>query len=100
MEEDLAPWTETEIRECLEAGEVFDSRRIDNILNKGGRNPVPTPSTTTPTPPIPTPTPSATTPTPPIPAPTPSTNTNTPEHVNKPEQSGTEKGAKQPSEQQ
>ncbi len=35
LEEDLAPWTETEIRACLKAGDTFDSRRIDYILNKG-----------------------------------------------------------------
>jgi hypothetical protein len=107
LEEDLAPWPEGEVRACVDKGEIFDSRRIDIILSKEGKASTPTPSTTTPTPPIPTPTPSATTPTPSkptptpsIPAPTPSTNSNTPEHVNKPEQFGTEQGAKQPSEQQ
>jgi hypothetical protein len=35
QEDDLAPWSETEIRECLKTGETFDSRRIDYILNEG-----------------------------------------------------------------
>ena len=34
LEEDLAPWSEEEVRACVNAGEVFDSRRIDIILNK------------------------------------------------------------------
>ena len=37
LEEDLAPWTEKEIRECLDAGEIFDSRRIDRIFNNGAK---------------------------------------------------------------
>jgi hypothetical protein len=37
LEEDLAPWSETEIRECLKTGEIFDSKRIDYILNNGVR---------------------------------------------------------------
>ena len=50
MEEDPAPWTVTEIQECLDAGEVFDSRRIDNVLNKhnAGKTTAPAPSMPTP----------------------------------------------------
>ena len=85
-EEDPVPWTATEIQECLDAGEVFDSRRIDNVLNKhnAGKTTTPTPSTTTPTPSIPVPTPP----------------TDTPEYVANPQQSGTKQGTEQPPEQQ
>jgi len=82
IEEDLAPWSETEIRECLQAGEVFDSRRIDYILNNGGKTPAATPSMPTPS------------------MPTPSITTDIPEHVAKPERSRTEQGTEQPPEQQ
>jgi len=98
LEEDLAPWSETEIRECLKKGEKFDSARIDYILNNGEKPSVPTPSTSVTTPSIPPP--SIPTPIPPIPTPIPSTNTDIPEPVDKPEQSVTKQGTEQPLEQQ
>ncbi len=50
LEEDLAPWPEAEVRACAEAGEIFDSKRIDYILNNGVKASTSTHSATTDTP--------------------------------------------------
>ena len=46
LEEDLAPWPEGEVQACVNKGEIFDSRRIDIILDKEGKASTPAHLTT------------------------------------------------------
>ena len=46
LEEDLAPWPEGEVQACVNKGEIFNSRRIDIILDKEGKASTPAHLTT------------------------------------------------------